>query len=94
LESRMSTLEEYKKSRGKSSLIYAIYERVESGCEYFHLEDVGGYFIARCDVLDRELGKHEVPLCVSEWKTCPLRRIGLTLGVSPGARTSRRSASK
>ena len=57
--------------------IYVVHYRPESGCEYFKVREAEGGYIARCEILDRYLAKHEILKCERYWQMCPFRRFAV-----------------
>ncbi|MCE4621352.1 MAG: hypothetical protein F7B95_02785 [Desulfurococcales archaeon] len=57
--------------------IFMIPRRPESGCEFFEVEESrGGFYLARCRILDRYLTNFHANRCKEAWETCPYRRFG------------------
>jgi len=77
-------IERYVEDRkGSTILIYrpihAVYRRPKSSCEFFEVIEESGFYMVKCNVLERILINDAVPKCEEYWQTCPFRRIGLQM---------------
>lgn len=60
-------------------IIYALYIKPSSQCEFFKIIEKEGYYIAWCNVVEKPIVKDSVIKCEKFWKTCPFRKTAIQL---------------
>jgi len=58
-------------------VIYALYYKPSSGCEFFRVREGEGYYIAWCDATERPIIRSSVYKCERFWQSCPFRKSAL-----------------
>ena len=71
-----------KKERITYPRIFALHYKPDSGCKYFEVKEMEGYYVAKCKVLGRFIVKDMVYKCEKYWEDCPFRRIALRMNES------------
>lgn len=67
--------------------IHYLERPIKSDCPYYKLLSYGGYYIAKCEILERLLTKNEALKCAKYWESCPIAKQTRLFGKIAGRGT-------